>query len=150
CPLEYRLQPALSCWLSAGNLNEEGRLKPVLQRLALPPENSPMHLPREMRTERLLLRRWTDADRPAFAKLNSDPRVMEFLPKLISQEESDAMAERIALQFEQHGFGLWAVEIPGVTPFAGYVGLVVPAFEAHFTPCVEVGWRLAAEHWNRG
>jgi RimJ/RimL family protein N-acetyltransferase len=52
--------------------------------------------------------------------------------------------------FEQHSFGLWAVEIPNVTSFAGFIGLSVPRFEAHFTPCVEIGWRLAAEYWGRG
>jgi RimJ/RimL family protein N-acetyltransferase len=52
--------------------------------------------------------------------------------------------------FERHGFGLWAVEIPEVTPFAGYIGLSIPAFEAHFAPCVEIGWRLAADCWGQG
>lgn len=52
--------------------------------------------------------------------------------------------------FQEHGFGLWAVEIPGVATFAGFVGLSVPRFEAHFTPCVEIGWRLAAPYWGRG
>lgn len=51
---------------------------------------------------------------------------------------------------EESGFGLWALEVPGVSPFAGFVGLSVPRFEAHFTPAVEIGWRLAAEYWGRG
>src|SRR4051812_45087028 len=109
-----------------------------------------MSLPREMRTDRLRLRRWQGDDRVAFARLNADPRVVEFFPGALSQEESDALADRIEAHFERHGFGLWAVEVPGVTPFAGFVGLAVPRFEAHFTPCVEVGWRLDAGHWNRG
>lgn len=75
---------------------------------------------------------------------------MEFLPRLLSRSESDEMAERIEAHFQQHGFGLWAVEVTDVAPFAGFVGLNVPRFEAPFTPCVEIGWRLAAEHWNRG
>jgi RimJ/RimL family protein N-acetyltransferase len=104
----------------------------------------------ELVTERLLLRRWRPEDRPLFAALNADPRVMEFFPKLLSREESDATADRIEAHFAQHGFGLWAVEVPGVTPFAGFVGLAHPRFEATFTPCVEIGWRLAAEHWGRG
>jgi RimJ/RimL family protein N-acetyltransferase len=57
---------------------------------------------------------------------------------------------RIQATFDERGFGLWAVEIVGVAPFAGFIGLSVPRFEAHFTPCVEIGWRLAAEHWGRG
>jgi RimJ/RimL family protein N-acetyltransferase len=109
-----------------------------------------MNLPRELRTDRLWLRHWRREDRVPFARMNADPRVMEFFPGLLSPEESNARADRIEAHFDQHGFGLWAVEIPGVTPFAGFIGLAVPRFEAAFTPCVEIGWRLDAEHWNRG
>ncbi len=109
-----------------------------------------MHLPQELRTGRLLLRHWRPEDREPFAELNRDPRVVEFLPGPLSREESDARADRIDAHFEQHGFGLWAVEIPGVAPFVGFVGLSIPTFEAKFMPCFEIGWRLAADHWNRG
>jgi RimJ/RimL family protein N-acetyltransferase len=108
-----------------------------------------MALPREIRTERLWLRRWRDADREPFAALNADPRVTEYLAAL-SREESDRLIGRIEAQFEQRGYSLWAVEVPGVAPFAGFVGLSVPHFQAHFTPCVEIGWRLGAEHWGNG
>jgi len=101
-------------------------------------------------TPRLLLRPWRDADLPAFAALNADPRVMEFLPKPLAAAESDELAGRIRANCESRGFGLWAVEILGDAPFIGFVGLNVPRFEAHFTPCVEVGWRLAFEHWGNG
>jgi RimJ/RimL family protein N-acetyltransferase len=103
-----------------------------------------------MRTDRLLLRRWRDADRDPFAAMNADPRVMEHFPAPLSREESDAAAARIDRHFDEHGFGLWAMEVPGVVTFAGFVGLSVPAFTAPFTPCVEVGWRLAADCWSRG
>jgi RimJ/RimL family protein N-acetyltransferase len=109
-----------------------------------------MEQPQELRTDRLLLRRWRPDDRPAFARLNSDARVVEYLVGALSRQESDALADRIEAHFEQHGFGLWAVEVPGITPFAGFIGLAIPRFEAHFTPCVEIGWRLDAAHWNRG
>lgn len=109
-----------------------------------------MSLPREFRTDRLRLRRWLPADRDPFAALNADPQVVEYLPAALSREESDAVAARIEAHFDQHGFGLWAVEILQVAPFAGFVGLAVPRFEAHFTPCVEIGWRLAAPYWDRG
>jgi RimJ/RimL family protein N-acetyltransferase len=109
-----------------------------------------MDVTRELRTGRLHLRRWRPHDRAAFAAMNADPRVMEFLPALLSREESDRLAQRIDAHFEQHGFGLWAVEVPNIAPFAGFIGLSVPAFTAHFTPCVEIGWRLAADHWGRG
>src|SRR5437762_123061 len=101
-------------------------------------------------TSRLHLRPWRDQDLPAFAALNADARVMEFLPSPLTRPESDARAASIREHFDRHGFGLWAVEIPGVVSFAGFVGLSVPTFQAHFTPCVEVGWRLAYEHWGQG
>jgi RimJ/RimL family protein N-acetyltransferase len=75
---------------------------------------------------------------------------MEHFPALLSREESDARCARIEEHFHQHGFGLWAVEIGDIAPFAGFIGINVPSFEAHFTPCVEIGWRLAAEYWGRG
>jgi RimJ/RimL family protein N-acetyltransferase len=103
----------------------------------------------DLHTERLYLRRWTLADRTPFAALNADPRVVEFLP-VWTASESDAAIQRIEAHFDEHGFGFWAVEVPGVAPFIGFVGLAVPRFQAHFTPCVEVGWRLAAEHWGQG
>jgi ribosomal-protein-alanine N-acetyltransferase len=84
------------------------------------------------------------------ADLNADPRVMEYLPKTLGRVEYDSLAAHIAGHFERHGSDLWAVEVLGVWPSIGLVGLAVPAFEAHFTPCVEVGWRLAHEHWGRG
>jgi ribosomal-protein-alanine N-acetyltransferase len=101
-------------------------------------------------TPRLLLRAWRAEDRQPFAALNADPRVMEHFPGVLSRRESDALARHAAEHFDRHGFGPWAVEVPGVAPFIGFVGMVVPSFEAHFTPCVEIGWRLAAEHWGHG
>jgi ribosomal-protein-alanine N-acetyltransferase len=107
-------------------------------------------LPRELRTRRLRLRRWLPADREPFAALNADPRVTEFLPSPLAREASDALAGRIESHFAAHGFGLWAVEAPGVAAFLGFTGLSIPAFQSHFTPCVEIGWRLAAPFQGRG
>ena len=101
-----------------------------------------------MRTERLILRNWEDRDRELFHRINSDERVMEFFPSVLSRHDSDGLAERIAAHIDTHGWGLWAVEVRGATAFAGYVGLAEPSFTAPFTPCVEIGWRL--EHWGRG
>lgn len=109
-----------------------------------------MNLPRELRTKRLLLRRWRCEDREPFAKLNADERVVEFLPGPLTRAESDERAKQIEAHFAEHGFGLWAVEVAGAAPFVGFVGLSIPRFEAPFMPCVEIGWRLAAEHWGRG
>lgn len=109
-----------------------------------------MSPPRDLRTDRLWLRRWLARDLAPFAALNADPRVMEHFAAVLTREDSDALASRIEAHFEQHGFGLWAVEIPSVTPFAGFIGLSVAGFEAPFTPCVEIGWRLAPDHWGLG
>jgi RimJ/RimL family protein N-acetyltransferase len=104
----------------------------------------------ELATERLVLRAWRDTDLAPFAALNADPRVMEHVAAALSPVESAAMVERIRRHFASHGFGLWAVEVPGVAEFIGFAGLVRVPFAAPFTPAVEVGWRLAAEHWGRG
>jgi RimJ/RimL family protein N-acetyltransferase len=101
-------------------------------------------------SERIVLRHWRDDDRPAFAAMNADLRVMEFLPTALSQVESDALVDHIQEHFKEHNYGLWAIQVPGVAPFIGFAGLAVPRFRAHFTPCVEIGWRLAFEFWGRG
>lgn len=75
---------------------------------------------------------------------------MEHFPKLLTPEESDRQAAGVAEHIQKHGFGFWAVEVIGAADFAGFVGLSIPTFEAHFTPCVEIGWRLAFEHWGHG
>ncbi|WP_433345543.1 GNAT family N-acetyltransferase [Microtetraspora malaysiensis] len=99
-------------------------------------------------TERLVLRRWRESDREPFAALNADPEVMEYFPSTLTRERSDALADRLEAEFEECGFGLWAVELSG--EFIGFTGLSVPRFTAHFTPCVEVGWRLARSAWGHG
>jgi RimJ/RimL family protein N-acetyltransferase len=104
----------------------------------------------ELTTTRLRLRAWRDSDLPAYAALNADPQVMEHMGGLLDRAASDASAASIRAHFAQHGFGLWAVEVKGVADFIGFVGLAVPGFQAHFTPCVEIGWRLARAHWGRG
>ncbi len=75
---------------------------------------------------------------------------MEHFPATLTREESDDLARRIMADLADNGFGLWAVEVRDVAPFIGFVGLRIPTFEAHFTPAVEVGWRLAAENWGKG
>ncbi|HEX5928685.1 MAG TPA: GNAT family N-acetyltransferase [Solirubrobacterales bacterium] len=104
----------------------------------------------ELRTERLLMRRWQRRDREPFAAINADPAVMEFFPASLTRGESDALIDRIERGFERHGFGLWALELREGSELIGFAGLAVPPFEAHFTPAVEVGWRLARSAWGHG
>lgn len=103
-----------------------------------------------MTTDRLILRRWRESDREPFARLNADARVMEFMPGILSVQESNMLADRIEAHFQQHGFGLYAAELRSSGSFIGFVGLSVPSFQAAFTPCVEIGWRLAADYWKQG
>jgi len=97
-----------------------------------------------------VLRPWRDADLSPFAALNADPRVMEFFPKTYTRDESEDGLARIRAHFAIHGFGLWALQPLAGGAIIGMAGISVPHFQAHFTPCVEVGWRLAAEHWGQG
>lgn len=101
-------------------------------------------------TSRLVLRQWRQADRAPFAALNADPLVMEQFPALLSRDQSDAMMSRCAAALERDGYGLWALEIRTSGEFIGFVGLAVPGWEAAFTPCTEIGWRLARPAWGHG
>jgi RimJ/RimL family protein N-acetyltransferase len=103
-----------------------------------------------LRTPRLVLRAWREEDLAPFAAMNADPRVMEHFVSVLTREKSDAMVTRISESIATNGFGFWAVEVPGLADFVGFIGLAVPSFEAPFTPCVEIGWRIAFEHWDRG
>lgn len=97
-----------------------------------------------LRTERLTLRRWTNADRPAFAALNADPRVMATIGPVMTRELSDSLLDRIERHFEDYGFGLWCVDLDGEA--IGFTGFSVPWFRDG----VEIGWRLRSEHWGNG
>jgi RimJ/RimL family protein N-acetyltransferase len=104
----------------------------------------------EPATERLLLRQWRPSDRAPFAALNADPRVMEFFPSPLTRKQSDAVADRCESLIEERGWGLWAVELKSEARFIGLVGLNIPAAELPFSPCTELAWRLAFDHWGHG
>jgi RimJ/RimL family protein N-acetyltransferase len=106
--------------------------------------------PTALRTKRLVLRRWRDEDRDPFAALNADPVVMEHFVSPLTREQSDDWVDRIERHFDEHGWGLWAVEVTETGAFIGFVGLWPPNFQTAFTPAVEVGWRLAKEAWGHG
>lgn len=101
-------------------------------------------------TERLILREWREEDRAPFAALNADLQVMLYLNGPLTRRQSDLVADRIKAHFAEHDFGVWAIELPGIAEFIGFCGLARPRFSAHFTPCVEIGWRLAKNFWGHG
>jgi ribosomal-protein-alanine N-acetyltransferase len=101
-------------------------------------------------TDRLILRRWTDADREPFAAINGDPEVVRFLRGRLDRAASDAFMDRIEAGFERYRFGLWAVEVKETGLLLGFTGLAMQTFPAHFTPAVEVGWRMARHAWGKG
>ncbi len=82
--------------------------------------------------------------------MNADPRVMEHFPSPLTREQSDLSASRICELMAQHGYGLWAAELPGIASFIGFIGLQMPGFDAPFMPRVEIGWRIAHAHWGQG
>jgi RimJ/RimL family protein N-acetyltransferase len=104
----------------------------------------------ELSTPRLVLRQWRDDDFEPFARLNADPAVMRYFPHALSRAHSDELAASIRTLLDEQGWGLWAVEVDGVAPFAGFVGLNRVCFAAPFTPAIEVGWRLDGPYWGRG
>lgn len=104
----------------------------------------------ELRSERLLLRRWQADDRAPFAALNADPEVMRFFSRPLTRQASDRLAERIEADLERQGWGLWALERRATGRFLGFTGLANPTFDAPFTPAVEIGWRLARDAWGCG
>jgi RimJ/RimL family protein N-acetyltransferase len=104
----------------------------------------------ELRTSRTLLRAWRDEDLEPFARLNADTEVMRWFRSPLTTEESDAFATRIRTRMAEDGWGLWALEVPGVSDFCGFVGLARVPFEAHFTPAMEIGWRLDRPWWGNG
>ncbi len=101
-------------------------------------------------TERLRLRDWRDVDAEPFAALNADPRVMEFFPKPLAREESDALVGRERAEIARRGYGLYAAEEKDTGAFIGFVGLAEVGFAARFTPAIEVAWRLARSSWGKG
>jgi len=101
-------------------------------------------------TDRLVLRSWREDDLAPFAAMNADPVVMEHFPSTLTRQESDALVVRITAQLDDLGYGLWALEVRDSGEFVGFTGLALQTFPAHFTPAVEVGWRLKQSAWGHG
>ena len=100
-------------------------------------------------TERLILRPWRDADREPFARITADPPVMEFFPAILTRDQSDALIDRCDAHYREHGFTFFAAELRTTGELIGFIGIARTPMP-HFAPLVEIGWRLAFGHWNRG
>lgn len=103
-----------------------------------------------LETNRLILRTFDKSDLNAMAAINSDPKVCEFLPTLGTRASTEAVINRILQHQHDRGFSLYAVELKSTQEMIGWIGLMTPSFEAHFTPAIEIGWRIASAHWQQG
>ena len=103
-----------------------------------------------IKTNRLLLRQWRDTDLEQFVAINQDPKVMRYLPKVLSHDEVQQMISKMKLSITKNGYGFYACEEKSSALCIGFIGLNKPSFKAHFTPCVEIGWRLGSQYWNQG
>ena len=106
--------------------------------------------PLELHTKRCVLRQWKDSDLPAWAAMNADAEVRRYFPSVASVEQALGEAQRCRDAIAQRGWGMWALEVPGVMPFAGFVGLNAPHYDAPWIPAVEIGWRLTRAAWGQG
>jgi RimJ/RimL family protein N-acetyltransferase len=106
--------------------------------------------PMELHTKRCVLRQWKDSDLAPWCEMNADAEVRRYFPSKATEEEALAAAQRYRDAIAQRGWGTWALEIPGVLAFAGFVGLMVPHFDAPWIPAVEIGWRLPRTTWGQG
>ena len=104
----------------------------------------------EIETKRLLLRRWQDTDIDAFISMNADTTVMRFFPATLNVEETRAFYDSIQQEFSEYGYGLYAVEEKDSGYFIGYIGFHWSRFDMDFCPCIEIGWRLGKQYWNKG
>ena len=102
------------------------------------------------RTERIIIRDWNKEDLAPFTEMNSDPKVMRYFPAVLTPEKSLEFFERIKAAIVANGYGLFAVELAATNELIGFIGFARPRFEARFTPCIEIGWRLRRKFWRMG
>lgn len=101
-------------------------------------------------TQQLLLRQWEMEDAIDYAAMNADPILMEHFPNTLSSEESLKHLLKMQSAIQSQGYGLFAIEIKESGHFIGFTGLSHPSFKSDFTPCVEIGWRIARPYWRNG
>ena len=115
-----------------------------------PSQDQTLSTKHSLNTQRLLLRAWREDDRVPFAEMMANPEFNRYMPGPFDRAESDAMFNQIQEHLALHGFGLWALELPGEASFIGSVGLTIPRVKMPFSPCVEIGWRIHPSYWNMG
>ena len=101
-------------------------------------------------SERLFFRKWKEEDIKIFSDMNSDPTVMEYFPKILTEKESKQLYEKIVMDLDKNSYGLWAVELKNSNQFIGFIGFNYTTFKSDFTPCLEIGWRIKKEEWGKG
>lgn len=101
-------------------------------------------------TDRLILRTWREENLLPFSRLNADSRVMEYFPSTLTFDQTKSFLEMLKTRQEEDGFSFLAAELKSTGEFIGMIGLNRPRYQTPFTPCVEIGWRIAFEHWNNG
>lgn len=101
-------------------------------------------------TERLILRQWRDEDIEPFVRMNADPNVMQYFPSLYSADQTRALVERVRNDIDRNGWGFWAAQRKDTSEFIGFIGINQVNEGLAFAPCVDIGWRLAKEHWGVG
>lgn len=82
--------------------------------------------------------------------MNADQRVMRLLQGAMTRDESAASLARLQDQWTREDWGLFALERRDDGAVVGFCGLAPVRWEAAFAPKVEIGWRLAHEHWGHG
>lgn len=103
-----------------------------------------------LETERLRLRTWKEGDKQALITISQDPEVMQHFPSIPSNDDVKNLFDKINQHQKDKGYSLYAVELKSTADFIGFVGLLTVGYQAHFTPAVEIGWRIAKAYWNKG
>lgn len=101
-------------------------------------------------TERLILRTWKDQDADAYWRINQDAKVTEFLLGPLSMEQVQTFIQDMNQKFLKTGYTFWAVEEKATGSLIGFIGFSSPTWQAHFTPCIEIAWRLGSQYWGKG
>jgi [ribosomal protein S5]-alanine N-acetyltransferase len=101
-----------------------------------------------LETPRLLLRRWTLADRTAFRAMTQEPDTMRYLHEGVpfSDAQADEALQETIDRYARLGFGDWAIVVKESGQIAGESGLgYLQELER-----VEIGWMLMSAYRNKG